>query len=153
MEYPKWTDIVSAVATSISAMAVIFAMLQLFATKQIAQLQFEDSLDKEYRDLVARIPTKALLGESLSSKERDDAFDEFYRYFDLCNQQIFLRKNERIDKKVWAEWCAGMRYNLEKLPAFQRAWTEIKSRCESFQELRDLEAAHFLSDPAAWVKS
>ncbi|MFM6989988.1 MAG: hypothetical protein ACKOWD_01605 [Rhodoferax sp.] len=152
MDIPKWTDVVSAIAASISALAVIFAMFQIRTTKVIHQLQFEDGLDKEYRDLVARIPTKALLGSGLAPEEYTDSFDEFYRYVDLCNQQIFLRQRKRVGSAVWIEWCEGMRCNLVQLPAFRRAWGEIKSRCDSFQELRRLENENFCSDPANWTK-
>ena len=45
MDGVKWTDVVSVVAASVSAFAVIFAMLQLRTTKAINQLEFEDGLD------------------------------------------------------------------------------------------------------------
>ena len=77
MDSVKWTDAVSAVTASVSALAVILAMLQLRTTKAINQLEFEDGLDKEYRDLVARIPTKSLLGSGLSPSEYKDAFGEY----------------------------------------------------------------------------
>lgn len=150
MDGVKWTDVVSAVAASISALAVILAMLQLRTTKAINQLEFEDGLNKEYRDLVARIPTKALLGSGLSPQEYQDAFDELYRYVDLCNQQVFLRRQKRISADVWGQWCAGIQYNLESMQTFKRAWSDIKSRCDSFKELRKLEENKFKDDPAQW---
>lgn len=150
MDSVKWIDVVSAVAASVSALAVILAMLQLRTTKAINQLEFEDGLDKEYRDLVARIPTKALLGSGLSPREYRDAIDELYRYFDLCNQQVFLRKRKRISLEGWVQWCAGIQYNLESLPTFKRAWNDTKSRCDSFKELRKSEEKKFKDDPANW---
>ncbi len=150
MDGVKWTDVVSAVAASVSALAVILAMLQLRTTKAINQLEFEDGLNKEYRDLVARIPTKALLGSGLSPQEYQDAFNELYRYVDLCNQQVFLRRQKRISSDVWGQWCAGIQYNLESLQTFKRAWSDIKGRCDSFKELRKLEKNKFKDDPAQW---
>jgi hypothetical protein len=52
---PEW---VSAVASTVAAVGVIFAFGQLRVSKNIAQLQFEDGLAKEYRELASRIPTK-----------------------------------------------------------------------------------------------
>lgn len=153
MDAAKWTDIVSAVSAAVSALAVIVAMWQLRATKIIHQLEFEDSLDKEYRDLVARIPTKALIGSGLSPVEYAQAFDEFYRYFDLCNQQIILRMRKRIGQDVWSEWCCGIAYNIEKLPAFKRAWEDIKDRSDSFKEILRLQAEKFLVDPLKWTRT
>lgn len=93
--------------------------VELEQTKNIAQLQFEDGLAKEYRELTSRIPTKAMLGARLSPREYAGAFDELFRYVDLSNEQIMLRKHERISPEVWVSWCSGIEFNLA-LPAFRR---------------------------------
>jgi len=140
---------VSAVATAITAIGVVFAFQQLRVSKKIAQAQFEDGLAKEYRDLASSIPTKALLGEILSETEYADSFDEMYRYVDLTNEQVSLRQRGRITKNVWWFWLSGIKSNL-RLPAFYRAWTEIKSKTDSFAELRRLEGENFETDPYKW---
>lgn len=143
---PEW---VSAFASTVAAVGVFFAFGQLRVSKDIAQLQFEDGLAKEYRELVSRIPTKALLGHDLSEKEYQDSFDEFFRYVDLSNEQVSLRQRGRISKTVWRYWSAGIQGNLS-LPPFKRAWAEIQSQSTSFQELRRLEAEGFQHDPKDW---
>ena len=147
---PEW---ISATAAAISTVGVWFVWKQLSLAKRIAQLQFEDTLEKEYRDLVARIPTKALLGSGLSPGEYEDSFDEFFRYFDLSNKQAALWKEKRIGKVTWDNWRSGIRFNLS-LPAFSKAWGEVKSRTaghagEFFSELRGLEDSGF---SGAWPK-
>jgi hypothetical protein len=139
----------SAIANTVTAISVCFAFWQLKVTKTIAQLQFEDSLAKEYRELAARIPTKAFYGTPLSEVEHKQSRDEFFRYIDLSNEQVALRRRNRISKKVWESWCAGIQYNLS-LPAFRKAWTEVKDRTDSFEELRTLESYEFRSDPRRW---
>jgi len=139
----------SALANAVTAAGVLLALWQLRVTKSIAQLQFEDTLAKEYRDLAARIPTKAFYGTELSEAEHRQSRDEFFRYIDLSNEQVALRKRNRISKKVWASWCIGIEYNLN-LPAFRKAWHEIKQRTSSFEELRQLERLKFSSDPKCW---
>ena len=136
------TDIVSAAGSAISAIAacvaavgVWYARHQLKTSREIAQLQFEDALGKEYRELAGELSKKALLGEELSDSEHEDAFDELYRYFDLTNEQVSLRQRGRITSEVWASWSEGIKTNMA-LPAFSRAWSEIKQRSSSFQELR-----------------
>jgi hypothetical protein len=150
------TDIVSAAGSAISALAacvaavgVWYARHQLKTSREIAQLQFEDSLGKEYRELAGELPKKALMGEIISDAEYEEAFDELYRYVDLTNEQISLRAHERITSDVWKSWSEGIEANL-KLPAFARAWTEIKTRSSGFEELRRLELEMFLSDPKDW---
>lgn len=139
---PEW---ISAFAAVVSAVGVIFVWMQLITAKDLAQLQFEDGLAKEYRELASRIPTKALLGSRLSPKEYKAAFDELFHYIDLSNEQCMLRKHGRVSKDVWDNWCSGIEANL-KLPAFAKAWNDIKGRTGSFSELRDLEK-NFKKDP------
>ncbi|MGY4532935.1 hypothetical protein ACVW0Y_002065 [Pseudomonas sp. TE3786] len=143
------SDWVSAAASTFAALGVFLAYGQLRTSKNIAQLEFEDSLAKEYRDLAASIPTKALLGASLSECEFQESFDEIYRYIDLTNEQVSLRQRKRINLEAWENWLSGIKSNLE-LPSFKRAWNEIKQSSNSFQELRRLEAESFKTDPKKW---
>ncbi len=144
--------VVSAAATCIAAAGVWYAHRQLHTSRQIAQLQFEDALAKEYRELANRLPTKILLGDELEEMEYPKAFDELFRYIDLSNEQVCLRQRGRISFEVWANWCEGIQSNL-KLPAFARAWKEVKEKSESFKELRRLEHEKFQTDPLDWRKT
>ena len=146
------TDWITALATVVSAGGVVFAVRQLRLTKQISQQEFEDGLAKEYRELASRIPTRALLGSGLSPSEYDDSFDEMFRYIDLSNEQVLLRKSRRIGDDTWESWCSGIQYNLS-LPVFNRAWKEIKEKNPTqFLELKLLEQQGFHSDPKFWDK-
>lgn len=172
--WPKFqvsAEWVSAVATAVSALLSIASVVAVFLvweqlkqnrcqlelnrseleqTKNIAQLQFEDSLTKEYRELASRIPTKALLGSGLSPKDYEGAFDELFRYIDLSNEQVLLRKADRIGDDTWANWCSGIQYNLS-LPVFSKAWNAIKDKENNqFSELRKLEKTKFCQDPKSW---
>lgn len=131
-------NILSALANVATAIAVIVAAWQLLLSQKQSVTTFEDSLAKEYRDIAATLPVKALLGEPLSDSEYTDKFDEFYRYFDLCNQQAFLRKSGRVSDRTWEFWKDGIASNLKR-PAFARAWSDVTARCNGdFSELRTL---------------
>lgn len=148
---PEW---ISAVAAAVSAAGVFLVWAQLVSTKNIAQLQFEDALEKEYRDIAARIPTGALIGGGLSPQQYKDAFDELFRYFDLSNKQVMLRKQWRIGDSTWESWLSGIKFNLS-LPAFSKAWIDVKEKTdlqksEFFSELRRLEEMSFQCDPKSW---
>lgn len=151
---------------SVIALALVFKQLEqnqqmielstdeLKQTKVIAQLQYEDTLEKEYRDIAARVPTKALIGGGLSPQEYEDAFDELFRYFDLSNKQVMLRKQGRVGDFTWESWLSGIKFNLS-LPAFSKAWIDVKEKTHSqksefFSELRRLEDDKFLSYPKHW---
>ena len=121
----------------------------LKTSRELAQLSFEDALAKEYRELAGQLSKKALMGKVLDDREYEDTFDELYRYVDLTNEQISLRARGRITPEVWCSWSEGMKSNLA-LPAFARAWTEIKARSCGFEELRRLEHESFSTDPKEW---
>ena len=128
----------SDIANSATALAVIFAAIQIWLAKKQEATSFEDSLVKEYREIAARLPTKALLGEPLTDEQHEQCFDEMYHYFDLCNEQAFLKKNGRVSKKTWRFWSDGIKSNLRR-PAFERAWSEIAARSNGdFSELREV---------------
>jgi len=150
------TDIIGATASSLSALAAIvaavgvwYARSQLKTSREIAQLQFEDALGKEYRELANRLKPKVLLGEEISELEYQNAFDELFHYLDLSNEQVNLRRRGRIGSEVWESWRLGIIGNFA-LPAFSRAWIEIKEKSSSFQELRRLESDGVASDPWNW---
>jgi hypothetical protein len=137
----------SSIATAIG---VLVAATQLWASRQQATTQFEDSLAQDYRAILRKIPIQALLGEDLSDEEYKNNLDNFYYYIDLTNEQVFLRKVKRLRRDTWLNWCDGIRSNLSR-PTFHRAWEEIKERSDNnFQELRKLEKGNFKSDPASW---
>ena len=131
-------EILSALANVATAAAVCVAAWQLHLTKRQAQTSFEDSFAKEYRDLISKLPTKALLGHPLNDQEYITHFDEMYHYFDLCNEQIFLSKVGRISDETWVFWQEGIKTNLTR-PAFERAWSEIAAKAsDDFSELKSL---------------
>src|SRR5258708_39067788 len=116
----------SAILTDVSHIAtatgVFVAAWQLWRARRQSITTFEDSLAREYRELAATIPTKALLGEELTEQEYREHFDEFYRYFDLSNEQAFLHQRGRIRRSTWQFWRDGIASNLRR-PAFRPAWT------------------------------
>lgn len=123
-------------ASAATAIGVIIAARQLGLSKEQARTQFEDGLNAQYRSIVQNLPVEALLGESLSPDVARAALPYFYHYFDLCNEQAFLRKQGRIGAATWANWMEGIEQNCRR-PAFATAWAEVSSRApESFDDLR-----------------
>ena len=141
---------ISAIANCVMAVGVLLLLWQIWLAKKQATTAFEDSMAKEYRELAAKIPTEALLGEDLNPEDFKKTFDEFYHYIDLSNEEVFLRQRNRITEKTWKYWLDGIKSNLSK-PAFKRAWEEIKEKADgSFMELRRLEENGFGGDPHTW---
>jgi hypothetical protein len=138
------------IASVATAIGVFFAASQLWYTRSRAITTFEDSLNNEYRQITNRLPTEALLGEALTPDGKKAHFHNFYAYFDLTNNQIFLRQIRRISKKTWEFWAEGIQMNLAR-PAFADSWAEISRRAGSdFSELRRLISEDFKKDPRSW---
>jgi hypothetical protein len=117
---------------------VVIAAIQLIRQVSEQKTAFEDGFAKEYRELVATIPVKAMLGEELVAADLEAHLDEFYHYFDLCNEQAFLARLGRIRRRTWKFWREGIEDNLAR-PAFRQAWDHIQSRAPGdFTELRRL---------------
>ena len=132
----------SNVATAIAAVFTAFgawaAVRQLRLLEQQSMTSFEDGLVNEYRDIAKDLPLDSLLGVDMSAPNVAEVLPVFYRYFDLCNQQVFLHKQGRIRAETWELWKDGIVSNLQR-PAFARAWAEIAPKATGdFDELRVL---------------
>jgi hypothetical protein len=128
--------IVTDIGTCLTAAGVGAAVVQLQFNYRRARTDFEDRLTSVYRQLVAELPVDAMLGKKLTPIEDRESLSAFYRYFDLCNEQIFLRESHRVSKKTWNEWKPGVKTNLGR-PAFRQAWRTLAVQISTdFEEFR-----------------
>ena len=138
-------DTIAAVATAIG---VAVAAWQIRESRKLAQSTFEDTLDQQYRELAHGIPVDALLGKDIDVDS--ETRELIYNYLDLCNEQVFLRKKNRITKETWKDWSAGIATHLSK-PAFKSVWQEVKEHAsESFTFLEQFEDQGQPADPLDW---
>lgn len=141
-----WTSVAS-IATAIG---VLVAAYELRETQKIAQTEFEDSLDQQYRELARGIPVDALIGKTVSDDKKELTRELIYNYLDLCNEQVSLRQKKRIRKDSWLDWSAGIKSHLQKIE-FQSVWEEIKIESPgTFTFLEKLEQTQYNKDPAQW---
>lgn len=90
------------------------------------------------------------VGKEVASELKTETRELIYNYLDLCNEQTFLRKKNRITVETWRDWSAGMEAHLKK-PAFQSIWGEVKQESPgSFSFLEQLEKERFSVDPRWW---
>jgi hypothetical protein len=127
--------ILAGIGTAVGALLLAWQIWQMFCQFKTS---FEDSIAREYREMMRKIPLKALFGEKLSEPEQKEHLADFYFYFDFCNEQVFYHKIGRISEETWRFWHDGMQANLNR-PAFRIAWQEVCSRAgNDFDELRKL---------------
>ena len=133
--------------TFLGLLAAIYQLRQNFLQQRTI---FEDSISKDYRDIIQRIPYKALIGEELGLSEANAVHNEVYNYMDLCNEQIYLRRSNRVSKKTWDNWQEGMSTNFG-LKAFNDTLIEVFEKLPSnFSELQRVKASDFKTDPVKW---
>ncbi len=138
------------IASVATAVGVAVGVWQIRESSKIAQAQFEDSLDQQYRALAHGIPVDALIGRELAPDKSEATRELIYNYLDLSNEQVFLRKRKKVRKETWADWCSGIQANLSK-PAFASVWAEVKREAPgTFSFLEELENRRFGVDPARW---
>ena len=138
------------IASIATAIGVCVAAWQIWEGRKFAKMTFEDSFNQQYRNLIFSIPVNALLGKNLSDDEKKKSRELIFNYLDLCNEQIALRKSNRIGIKRWNDWVNGIEENVQK-PLFCEVWSEIKkSAPNTFTYLEKLEAQQFRTDPRTW---
>ena len=143
-------EIAQVVASFATAIGVAIAAWQIWRNAEQTKTSFEDSLNKEYRELMRSIPLKALIGEDVTDEESRAAKEAIYNYLDFCNQQVYLRKQKRIRKSTWCEWQAGMKINLG-LPLFAEVAENVFAKLPNiFNELKIVQECKFKTDPAEW---
>lgn len=143
----NWIPLVANVATAIG---VCVALFQQVRAKKHSIVQFEDSLTREFRSIIGRLPVGALLGKDVPAEVVEEHLRTFYLYFDLTNEQVFLRHRERVSEATWKTWQRGIR-EMMKLPAFAKAWQELRDQPGvHFLGFRKLQESGFECDPLTW---
>jgi hypothetical protein len=145
-------NIVSSIATAFGAVVtgvgVMFGAWQIRLTQKQSQAEFEDSFDQQYRVLTMELPVDILIGKEIKDEQKSHIRELIYNYFDLANEQAYLRAKGRITRHTWNSWCAGMSNNIAK-PAFTDIYNEIIDS-SSFTYLKRLVDSEFKSDPKTW---
>jgi hypothetical protein len=145
-------NIVNSVAASfgsiVTAIGVAFGAWQIRLGKKQSQAEFEDSLDQQYRSISMELPVDVLIGKEPSDEQRAYVRELIYNYFDLANEQSYLRAKGRICKLTWASWSVGIETHLKR-PAFAMVYEEIIEK-SSFTYLKRLVDSDFKSDPKKW---
>lgn len=129
-------SVLESAANTATAIGVVVATWQLYQSKQQAQSKFEDSLNAQYRNMLADLPLEALLGRRLDDAALKAHLPVFYRYFDLSNEQAFLANRKRVREATWINWREGIEQNMSR-PAFWQAWEALLPDLDgSFDDLK-----------------
>ena len=81
-------------ASLATAAGVVLVAVQLVFGRLQRRTSFEDDLAREYRELAARLPAAAFFDVEDPRRPLpplEECLEHYVRYFDLSNQQVFLR--------------------------------------------------------------
>jgi len=145
--------IVAVISTCLTAIGVCFAAWQIMESRIIARTQFEDILDAQYRSLMQKIPADVFL-ESNPTRPNKQLNELFFNYYDLSNEQIFLRQQGRISDSRWECWSEGIRENMN-LKEINDFWEVVIAHDKStdktrFTMLSKFAANGYCEDPKNW---
>ena len=145
-------NMVSSIATAfgslLTAVGVTFGSVQVRVTKKQAIAQFEDNIDKQYREISMALPVDVLIGGSPTEEQISNVRELIFNYLDLSNEQVYLRAKGRISKDTWSSWSSGIKDHLNR-PAFVKVYEEVKER-SGFTYLDKLVEEQFAMDPKQW---
>jgi hypothetical protein len=138
----------TAFGSTVTAIGVAFGAREMRLAKKQSQAEFEDSLDQQYRMLSMELPVDVLIGKEVKEEDRILVRELIYNYFDLANEQAYLRAKGRITKLTWSSWSIGMKDHLSR-PAFMEVYGEVIDQ-SSFTYLKRLVDSDFEIDPREW---
>jgi hypothetical protein len=115
---------IQSIATSVTAVGVVVAVLGLRASQRQRLRQFENLYVQRYWALMDKLSLEALRGVVIGEPNEDD--EKIVRaYFRLCEDQIELRCAGWISDSSWSIWFDGMRAQLKRQP-FQSLWEKVQ---------------------------
>ena len=131
MNAPDWTGLATQIAT---LGAVLFAGLQVVGARAAKHRDFENLYVQRFWNLMDGFefdPWTAGSVDDLSPKDRS----RLTAYFQLCEDEIDLRRNGFISTKTWEIWVDGINSQCHR-PAFRDALKSIPA--DELPSLRDL---------------
>lgn len=145
--------ILELISASATAIGVCFAAWQIREGRKIAQNEFENNLDAQYRNLIQQIPADVLL-EKEAADTKGNYREIIFNYLDLSNEQIYLRKQGRVSDSRWENWKDGIVDNL-RIEAINKLWGEVKTQDkargkDTFSMLSKFETLGFKGNPQKW---
>lgn len=106
----------------LTVVGVGVACYQLWQTRVSLRDGFERSFFDRYQRIADGLPPQVLLGGSSEEVPMDDW--TFYKYFELCEEELYYRAHRRVSADTWRDWWYGIRQNMEK-DAFAKAFARL----------------------------
>jgi len=103
----------------LTVVGVGVACYQLWQTQLSLRDNFERSFFDRYQRIADGLPPEVLLGQEIEGKSTSNDW-AFYKYFELCEEELYYRAHRRVSADTWRDWWYGICRNLE-IEAFRDA--------------------------------
>jgi hypothetical protein len=111
---------IASIATAVGVLAAVAALRQ--AQRQRLR-QFEDTYVARYWNLMDRLSLSVLRADGHGPPDEHD--ERVIRaYFQLCEDELELRKTGWISDATWRIWADGIRWQMQPWP-FDELWRTI----------------------------
>lgn len=83
-----------------------------------------DKLNDDLSKLEPHFTKENLLQIKVDYNDEKSLYNAVIDYFNLCAEQHFWHKEERISKKIWKSWHRGMMYYHNNFQVVRELWEE-----------------------------
>jgi hypothetical protein len=108
MNLNDWADI----AQLVTAVAVVFAVLQLVGSRTQRHREFENLYVQRYWQLLDRMSARMYMGGEMADPTEAEK-RLVVEYLRLCEDEIDLRGQGFVTNKTWAIWAEGIKAQLK----------------------------------------
>ncbi|MGH1549189.1 hypothetical protein ACRAWB_08450 [Leifsonia poae] len=124
-------QILSSLATAVTALAVVFAAGQLRVAREQSHRDFENLYVQRYWSLLDKFSVDATLEEARTAATPSDRAIAL-NYMRLCEDQLDMRRLGRITHQTWGFWSGAIRESMSE-PSYVKLRDEYPS---SFGQIR-----------------
>ncbi|MCC9068628.1 hypothetical protein [Arthrobacter cryoconiti] len=108
-------EAVSAIASVLTALAVIFAIMQLVTARKQRHREFELVYVQRYWSIVDRLSFDIGVEIPVAGLNETDA-KLCLQYLRLCEDELDLRKRRFVTDETWEIWKQGIRFQVARKP-------------------------------------
>jgi|688.fasta_scaffold361814_2 hypothetical protein len=106
----------------LTVVGVGVACYQLWQTQKSLRDGFERSFFDRYQKIADGLPPEILLGQPNGDRTTSDW--TFYKYFELCEEELYYRAHRRVSADTWRDWWYGICQNM-RTEAFKEAFDRL----------------------------
>jgi hypothetical protein len=119
------SEVVTTVANVATAAGIFAVGWQLVLNRRQMMAEFERTFGERYERIIRDVPLPMLIGQVEDPTNDATALRAFFDYFELCEEELYYRRQGKVSRSTWKDWWEGIALNFRR-PAFRTAWAHLK---------------------------